>query len=142
MEKQRKSVLDVTIIHLLCIFETSLCKYIDEVMPKKFKPTYVVWMLEGLNSAIRLAVKAMDLPPWDKKRKYELLIECRGELRYAESRLLHLNSMESINDRAMSRFIIQLDEIYSNLERLLRSLLKKVSETETQSQDDASVLAN
>lgn len=97
MEKV-KSVLDVTIVKLICQLEESVYLYIDKSMPKKFRPTLVQQLVTGLGQARKFTVKSMDLSPlfkdWlkvsvkpkyttleyykrkNKKRKREMLLAC------------------------------------------------------------------
>ena len=127
-----KSVLDVTIVKLICQLEESVYLYIDKSMPKKFRPTLVQQLVNGLGQARKFTIKSMDLAPMFREQKYYYMDEALTEVHNAEALLNLLNDMQSVSNEAKAKFDIMLADIYCNLGRLLNSFDKKCNEAEPQ----------
>lgn len=137
---KKKSVLDVTIVKLVCQLEESVCLYIDKSMPKKFRPTLVQQLVNGLGQARKYTIKAMDLSPRFAVQKLYYMEEAMSEVHNAEALLNTLNDLQSISNEAKAKFDIKLADIYANISRLLNSFGKRTEEADTQRQADASEL--
>ncbi|MCR5064420.1 MAG: hypothetical protein K6A67_01485 [Bacteroidales bacterium] len=129
----KRSVLDVTVVKLVCILELSVYRYIDTAMPKKFRTTLVQQLCNGLGQARKMTIKSMDLAPRFQEQKYYYIDEALSEVHNVEALLNTLNDMQSVSNDAKARFDMQLADIYNNLGRLLNSFEKKLNEADTQS---------
>lgn len=137
---KKKSVLDVTVVKLVCRLEESVCLYIDKSMPKKFRPTLVQQLVNGLGQARKYTIKSMDLSPRFAVQKLYYMEEAMSEVHNAEALLNELNDLQSISNEAKAKIDIQLADIYGNISRLLNSFSKRAEEADTQKQADASGL--
>ena len=99
-----KSVLDVTIVKLICQLEESVYLYIDKSMPKKFRPTLVQQLVNGLGQARKFTIKSMDLAPMFREQKYYYMDEALTEVHNAEALLNLLNDMQSVSNEAKAKF--------------------------------------
>lgn len=81
---KKKSVLDVTVVKLVCRLEESVCLYIDKSMPKKFRPTLVQQLVNGLGQARKYTIKAMDLSPRFAVQKLYYMEEAMSEVHNAD----------------------------------------------------------
>lgn len=135
---KKKSVLDVTVVKLVCRLEESVCLYIDKSMPKKFRPTLVQQLVNGLGQARKYTIKAMDLSPRFAVQKLYYMEEAMSEVHNAEALMNELNDLQGISNEAKAKIDIQLADIYVNFSRLLNSFDKRAEEADTQRQADAS----
>lgn len=137
---KKKSVLDVTVVKLVCQLELSVCMYIDKSMPKKFRPTLVQQLVNGLGMARKYTIKSMDLSPRFAIQKLYYMEEAMSETHNAEAIMNTLNDLQSISNEAKAKIDMQLADIYANFNRLLSSFNKHAEESDTQRQADASEL--
>lgn len=134
---KKKSVLDVTVVRLVCRLEEAICLYIDKAMPKKFRPTLVQQLLDSLGEGRRCIIKAMDLSPRYAVQKLYYMEEAMSEMHNAEALLNTLNDLQSVSNEAKAKFDMQLADIYQNFGRLLNSFGRRAEEAEQQRQADA-----
>ena len=120
-------------VKLVCILELSVYRYIDTAIPKKFRPTLVQQLCNGLGQARKMTIKSMDLAPRFQEQKYYYMDEALSEVHNVEALLNTMNDMQSVSNDAKARFDMQLADIYNNLGRLLNSFEKKLNEADTQS---------
>lgn len=109
-------------------------------MPKKFRPTLVQQLVNGLGLARKYTIKSMDLAPRFTEQKFYYMDEALTEVHNAEALLNLLNDMQSVSNEAKAKFDILIADIYRNLGRLLNSFEKKCNEADAQRHANASDL--
>lgn len=134
---KKKTVLDVTVVKLVCQLNIMVCDYIDKAMPNKFRSTLVQQLVNGLCTARKYTIKAMDLAPRFQEQKYYYMDEALTEVHNVEALLNDLNDLQGISNTAKERFDEKLADIYGNLSRLLNSFEGKLREADAQSHDNA-----
>lgn len=124
---RQKTALDTEIAKLVIAFERDLYKYVDTVIPKKRKYSLVAacearammardFIVEGLDYDINLY----------SREKHRLLTEARAKLRSLSVDLQQLNDTGDISNTAKAHFDEQLDDIQTNLAKILNSLSKRI----------------
>jgi hypothetical protein len=124
---RQKTALDTEIAQLVIAFERDLYKYVDTVIPKKRKYSLVAacearammardFIVEGLDYDINLY----------SREKHRLLTEARAKLRSLTVDLQQLNDTGDISNTAKAHFDEQLDDIQTNLAKILNSLSKRI----------------
>lgn len=124
---RQKTALDTEIAKLVIAFERDLYKYVDTVIPKKRKYSLVAacearammardFIVEGLDYDINLY----------SREKHRLLTEARAKLRSLAVDLQQLNDTGDISNTAKAHFDEQLDDIQTNLAKILNSLSKRI----------------
>lgn len=102
--------------------------------PKKFRFNIEQETKDCIGYAIRLVSKSMRTPPLDAglmKLKRDMLIEADSELGYLEVNLCQLNDMCAISNAAKAKLDMRLYDIYGNITRLVNSLIRHISESES-----------
>lgn len=127
-DKKKNSVLDVTIVHMMCQYEYALYKLIDDTFPRKFKNTLTQQLVDSIGEARESLVASMSYPSRYIASKYQCLCKSQAKLHNVEILLNYLNDMQVISDITKASLDTHLFEIYGNLERLLNSFKTQLTE--------------
>ena len=121
------TALDTEICHKIIKLEHDIYEYSDNVMPKKRKYSLVANVELRILATRDLVVAGMD---YDiniyPAKKHELLSDARANLRNLSVDLQQLNDLGLVSNAAKATFDIQIDDVQTNLAKLLSSLLKKI----------------
>lgn len=124
---RQKTALDTEIAQLVIAFERDLYKYVDEVIPKKRKYSLVAACEARAMMARDLIIEGLDYDiNFYPKEKNRLLTEARAKLRSMSVDLQQLNDTGDISNTAKAHFDEQLDDIQTNLAKILNSLSKRI----------------
>lgn len=124
---RQKTALDTEIAQLVIAFERDLYKYVDTVIPKKRKYSLVAACEARAMMARDLIIEGLDYDiNFYPKEKHRLLTEARAKLRSMSVDLQQLNDTGDISNTAKAHFDEQLDNIQTNLAKILNSLSKRI----------------
>lgn len=124
---RQKTALDTEIAQLVIAFERDLYKYVDTVIPKKRKYSLVAACEARAMMARDLIIEGLDYDiNFYPKEKHRLLTEARTKLRSMSVDLQQLNDTGDISNTAKAHFDEQLDDIQTNLAKILNSLSKRI----------------
>lgn len=130
---KKKSVLDVTVVKLVCNLNFMVCDYVDKAMPSKFRTTLVQQLVNGLGAARKYTIKSMDFSPHFTREKLYYMEEALSDVHNAEAILNDLNDLQSVSNKAKACFDEKLADIYANFGRLINSFTRGLEESERQS---------
>lgn len=124
---RQRTALDTEVAQKVVALERDLYKYVDTVLPKKRKYSLVAACEARVMMARDLIIRGLDYDiSCYAEAKHKILSEARATIRSMAVDLQQLNDTGDMSNTAKAHFDDLLDDILTNLAKILNSLSKRI----------------